>query len=212
MPLDSSKGAIADSLRAFFRLTGRIPTRVDELVVPTASVARLDLAPWRSSPVRGMFYNEAAAVAAENAMVGVGLPPTNPGQFEVTAVRVVQGTAGAALSYSVILWNWAAAVATLTDAGAISKVEQLSKGTLINNSSDPCGVHQLNGTDPGIPFGTELWRLRVEAAGTSPPIDEWRGSIMVPNGGAVVVVARTVNIIARVAIDVAYYPDAAPVA
>lgn len=212
MPLDSSKGAIADSLRSFFRLTGRIPTRVDELVVPTARVAELDRMPWRSAPVRGAFYNESANVAAEFSAVGIGLPPTAPGQFVVRKVRVVQGTGGAALSYSMIVCSWAAAVATLTDFGAIQKTEQLSKNLLIANTSDAQGPHQLIGSDPSILLGSEAWRLRVEAAGTSPPVDQWDGEICIPNGGALCVWARTVNITARVAISSDYYSDSAPVA
>ena len=208
MPLDSSKGQIADSLRSFFRLTGRIPTRVDELVVPTARVAELDRAPWRSGPIAGSFYNESANVAAEFSAVGVGLPPTAPGQFVVRKVRVVQGTAGAALSYSMIMCGWAAAVATVTDFGAIQKIEQLSKNLLITNVGDASGPHQLIGSDPSILLGSEVWRLRVEAAGTSPPVDQWDGFIAIPNGGALLVWGRTVNITARVAITVEYFPDA----
>lgn len=212
MPLDSSKGSVADALRSYFRLTGRIPTRVDELVVPTAVVAQLGDPPWRSSPIRGSVYAETAAVAAEYGYIAAALPPGATGQFVARRIRVIQGTAGAALTHSVTLMSHAAIAATLTDTGSIQKTEQLNKTTLVAGSAESTGVRYFVGTDATLGLGLELWRLRVEAAGTSGPVDEWAGSIVVPNGGGVAVSGRTVNQVIRVAIEVDYYPDSVPIA
>lgn len=212
MPLDSNKGQIADALRSFFRLTGRIPTRVDELVVPVVQVAQLYDPPWRSSPIRGSVYAETAAVAAEYGYIAVALPPGATGQFVVRKVRVIQGTAGAALTHSLTLMSHAAIAATLTDTGTVQKTEQLNKTTLAAGAAESTGVRYFIGTDPTLGLGLELWRLRIEAAGTSGPVDEWSGLIVIPNGGGLAVSARTVNVVIRVAIEIEYYPDSVPIA
>lgn len=212
MPLDSAKGQVADSLRSFFRLTGRIPTRVDELVVPTARVAELDRPPWRSAPLRGSVVAEAAAVAAEQSAVAISLPAAAPGQFVLRHVRVMQDTGGVELSYSVLLTNITTINATLSNFGSTQKHEQRSRTKLLTLIDDPTGCEWWIGSDPAQIPGFELWRLRVSTGGTSPPVDDWYSQVVVPNAGAICVQARTVNRLARVMFEFEYFADAPPVA
>lgn len=212
MPLDAAKGSIADSMRSYFRLTGRIPTRVDELIVPTATVQRLDLPPWRAAPIRGSVFTESAAVAAEQSAVAVSLPVASPGQFIVRRVRTMQDTAGAELSVSCILTSVATINATLTNFGATQRHEQMSKGNLSSLISQPTGVEWWIGSDPAQISGFELWRLRVSTGGTSPPVDEWWPQLVIPGGGALCMQARTANRLCRIGVEFDYYPDSTPIA
>lgn len=210
MPLDSAKGSVADAMRSFFRLTGRIPTRVDELIVPTAQIVQLNRQPWRANPIRGSVFVESAAVAAEQSAVAVTLPTASPGQFIVRHVRVMQDTTGVELSYSCILSGLTTISATLTNFGATQKHEQLSKASTAALVSQPTGVEQWLGSDPAQISGIEVWRLRVSTGGTSPPVDDWYSELVIPGGSGLVVQARTVNRLARVGVEFEYYPDAPP--
>lgn len=93
MPLVTQQGEVADRLRSFFRLTGRIPSTLDETVVPIAQVQNLDAAPWRLTTVRWMTNRGVAAVAADQGFAGVMLRRPGAAVVEDVWVRNVTGAA-----------------------------------------------------------------------------------------------------------------------
>lgn len=88
MPLDVQSGELADRLRRFFRLTGRIPAQIDEVTVPVANVQNLDVAPYRSRVHAGGNHVVGAAVALANTVAGIRVPA--PRAAGSTGVFVVQ--------------------------------------------------------------------------------------------------------------------------
>jgi len=105
MPLDIQVGDLADRARRFMRLVGRIPFRLDETVVPVATLGALDQPPYRSlSGPRNFGARANAAAIALNftnlCCVGPGseIQPPATGAVRITQIHIRNGTAGA-LSY-----------------------------------------------------------------------------------------------------------------
>jgi len=88
MPLDIQQGEVADRLRKFFRLSGRIPATLDETVVPVAILQSLDQPPWRLTAQRGAAYIIKTLVAAEQLAIAVQHPLAVSGRTVVDKVFV----------------------------------------------------------------------------------------------------------------------------
>lgn len=112
MPLETQQGEIASRLRNFFKVTGRIPSTLDEVVVPVSSVARLDQPPYRAQVVDFGSQPISPATAAEQNGAGIYVPAAlKKGAAVVDGIGFVNSS-GANQSFAVILG--------FADAGATS--------------------------------------------------------------------------------------------
>jgi hypothetical protein len=94
MPLDSQNGSVADRLRNFFRITGRIPSPVDETVVPTANLVDLDGPPWRTTDENFQTSAlNAQPVAAQFGYAGVYMPRNTLGVAVIKQIQLINATA-----------------------------------------------------------------------------------------------------------------------
>jgi hypothetical protein len=101
MPLVTQQGSVADRLRNFFRVTGRIPAGLDETVVPVANIQYLGEPPWRTQDADFAVHGNVAAVAAVNSHIGVVMPGRTNGVAVVQEVSVRNNTAATA-EYSLL--------------------------------------------------------------------------------------------------------------
>jgi len=98
MPLDIQTGEVADRLREFFRLAGRIPSTLDESVIPVAVLQNLDQPPFRGpAAVDFTGWVIKAATAAELSAVGLGFPIGAGGKAVVNQIVIRNDGAAAAL-------------------------------------------------------------------------------------------------------------------
>lgn len=93
MPLDIQVGDVAERLRRFFDLRGRIPGRLDEVVVPVINLGDLSKPPYSRDPLSGWHLGAQGAVAAEISMVG--LLPQGADKLVIKQLWLVNDTAGA---------------------------------------------------------------------------------------------------------------------
>lgn len=149
MPLTSQQGDVADRLRNFFRITGRIPSSVDEVVVPTANIQDLDQPPFRSKVVN--FGGNAGRAATPLNSTHAGIILRRPGVAVVKRVWIRNQTAGVQ-SYTLALRS-----------NAEIEVLSSSPGSCVNLESpwDPVNFGALRvpverftydtvGADPGV--------------------------------------------------------------
>lgn len=82
MPLPIQSGDLADRLRRFFRLSGRIPSALDETVVPVALIQDLGEPPWRGPAAASDFSISltTVAVAATRAYATIKQPAGGGGR------------------------------------------------------------------------------------------------------------------------------------
>src|SRR5687768_1210512 len=100
MPQPIQAGTVADRLRNFLNLTGRIPVQMDENVVPVANVQSLGEPPWRTEDVDCFAYASSPAVAARFGMVAFRMPAGATGALVIRRVVIASGatTHGASLA------------------------------------------------------------------------------------------------------------------
>lgn len=101
MATDVGTGTVADRLRNFLRLTGRIPLKMDEMVVPVVNAQQLDQPPWRTADQNwGCELTSATPAAGFFACAGVELPARAAGVCRVTGI-LLGNAAAAARSYDI---------------------------------------------------------------------------------------------------------------
>lgn len=207
MPQPIQQGTVADRLRNFLRLSGRIPVQLDENVVPIVNVQDLSQPPWRTQDVDFGVNVNGAAVAAVNTHVGLEVPVGIPGVAVVDTIYF-QNSTGAAVAYSITVGVRVGAGYTL-------------QGTCYNTEL----------IDPGS-AGAAIATVPVEFFdfSTAPIVGQEICRVMVPIGGSVIiptrvslrgrygssadigqclmVANRTVNLAANVSFRGTYYPQA----
>lgn len=105
MPLTIQHGELADRIRAFFRITGRIPSQFDENIVGAAIVEDVSKPPYR--PLGGVadFGSQpiSPATAAEQNGAGIYVPAAlKVGAAVVDNIVFVNSSAGT-LSYALVI-------------------------------------------------------------------------------------------------------------
>jgi len=98
VPLDTQNGSVADRLRNFFKLTGRVPAPLDDVVVPVANLVDLDGPPWRT--------------ADENWSTSALTQPALAANVSYAGVWMPRGMKGVAVVKQVVLENEDAAAQT----------------------------------------------------------------------------------------------------
>lgn len=209
MPIDVNRGEIANRLRRFLDIRGRIPTRLDENVVPVVQLASVDDAPWRQSPITWAGWVSQPSVALLNSFVAVTLPRADFGIFSVDRVAVDNLSGSTAASISLILNAESNTVAEGTDLGPIwQRVENLNQPLLLLPASQPVGLHQVIGASTNIiGQGVELERLRIHAAALGLTRQVFQGPYYVPAGGAIYALRLTVNETLNVHMYGRFWPD-----
>lgn len=90
MAIDVGSGNVADRLRNFLRLTGRIPLKMDEMVVPVVVGQQLDQPPWRTADQNfaATVVTSPAPAAGFFAIAGVEMPNGASGVARVTQITI----------------------------------------------------------------------------------------------------------------------------
>lgn len=212
MPLVSQQGEVADRLRRFFRITGRIPSGVDETVVPVANLQSLDSPPWRLAPRNFGAFVETAAAVALNSYAGIHMLFGTPGACVIRDIWI-RNSAAAFENFSIFLVADAETVATYALGAQVPNTEDINPG--------PAGAVQAllpparaTFTVAPLPFGIEIWRGLV-SLGSLLHVQLRREVVLRGTGfGAgqvsqgLFVACRTVNVTVGASFAGTYYPDA----
>lgn len=202
MPMTSQFGEVADRLRSFFKITGRIPSTVDEVVVATASVANIGDPPYALEPVLFQFRNVSAAVAVKNSAIAVATPESATGTMIVDRIHIEGGAA--AFSASLILDNYSLLVtAGLTDFGPITRINGLSQATLRANVVQSTVPTVLIGSAAAPHVGFEVERSVLAVNTDIQLLGPW----VLPPGGALAVWCNTVNLAVGASFKGRYFPQ-----
>jgi len=188
MPLETQFGEVADRLRSFFKITGRIPSQLDEVLVPVAQVVDIGAPPYAIDPVLFQVRNTSAAVAAKNSALAIALPESASGTMVVDRVHVEGGAA--AFSASLILDNYTLLVAAgLVDFGPITRINGLSQRTLAANVVQSTVPTILIGSNAAVHTGFEVERA-VQLINTD---SQMLGPWVLPPGGALALWCNNLN-------------------
>lgn len=202
MPLDIQSGELADRLRRFFRLTGRIPTVLDETLVPTVNVQDLDQPPWRSRSNDACAAVAISAVAAEVNACAIAMAPAASGRFVLDSILVKNTTA--AIRDLSIAYLTTAFVTGIQNVVQVPNVEvpgpfqPVAPGVLPRLGLTTCTYHQATVN------GEIIGRISV-------PIGEtfrWENRLTLMPGWQIAVWHETVNQDLRVTFHGTHYPDA----
>lgn len=155
MPLDIQVGDIAERLRRFLDLRGRIPARLDEIVVPTISLGDLARPPYSRDPLSGWHLGAFGAVAGEISMVG--LLPQGADKLVIKKLVIVNDTAGA-ITYEVYVGSTISASPTLRGIAAVN-LPRAGSGL-----RPMCTTNGWDDADPALPAGAQrIGAFRVGA-------------------------------------------------
>ncbi len=206
MPLSIQGADVAGRLQKFFRLTGRVTTALDPVVVPVVEIGDLYLPPWRLPHVASDFTvsgSKAAGGAGEKSYIAIKQPPDVSGR---TVIRQVD------------FWNQNAAARVLainySEGGWITG--QTSVENLVNtenpapNPTGGAGVlpERLGPTmhlgDNPISAGVQIAALGALAGETK----TWPCRLTLPPGWQIILMLTTANEPLDVTIQGTYYPAA----
>jgi hypothetical protein len=162
VPLDIQTGGFAEKMRRALGVRGRMPFRLDETVIPTVEVNRLDLPPYRTDASDFATNIDITQVAAEFAFGGVKLPASSAGAVVIDQLMV---TSEAADSYSVFLGNSPdyEATASLVGTQNVWNVESMPRGAAGVGAFTLPFNQNLRGTDPVLGIGSLLFSFRMVA-------------------------------------------------
>lgn len=206
MPIEIGRGEIANRLRRFLDIRGRIPTKLDENVVPVSLLASTDEPPWRRSPILWADWQQQGPTAGERSFVMVGLPVAPTGIFSVDRVYVMSDTLAAATDASLVMHAFATVLATGADMSPQARrYEQLSPAAITNNAAQPSGIIMAIGSDAAGPLlGAEIDRHILTVA---QPWTVFEGPWYVPAGGCITAWIRTANVLCQAGFYGRYWPD-----
>jgi hypothetical protein len=163
MPQPIQAGTVADRLRNFLKLSGRIPVQMDENVVPVVTAQQLDQPPWRTEVAN--FHTEtqtSAAVAARFSMLAIRAPSgmTGVGRCLKALVRT-----NVAAEYKLMLWSNIeneGTIANFTVQDRAVNTERLNLSPAGAFERVPLDVCTFDGSDTTIGF--ELARVSLPIA------------------------------------------------
>jgi|GEM_PF-6731893 len=212
MPLVTQQGEVADRLRRFFRIAGRIPSTVDETVVPTVNLQALDRPPWRLTARNGAVYTETAAAAGLNSFAAVQMTFGSPGVLVVSDCWIRNNDL-TLRSFSLFLVANAEAVAGFAAGAQLADLENMNPGTAGATVARLPPRAASFSTTP-LPFGTEIWRGNI--APEAHYHLRLRREVVLRGDGyglgkvsqSLCVACRTVNLSAAMTVHGTYYPDA----
>jgi hypothetical protein len=212
MPLDIGHAEIANRLRRLLRIRGRIPTRLDENVIPTVAIGSSDRPPWRQSPVIFADMNTAGAVAAENSAIAATLPASDLGVMVIWRIWADGVGNAASANVSLIMHSHAALLAELSDfSPQLRRYENLDPALIISNTAQASGVHMLVGSIPSASYpllGAEIDRARLPGAAVgSETRVVFQGPYVIPAGGGLYIARTSANESLTAGFYGEYYPD-----
>jgi hypothetical protein len=100
VPLEINEPEVADRLRRFFRTTGRIPTKLDETIVPVGLIGDLSETPYRLRAGNGVGAVTVVGAAGLTSYGAINHPVALRGATVVRQIIIRNSTAGA-LNYAV---------------------------------------------------------------------------------------------------------------
>lgn len=207
MPLEIQRGELTDRLRRFFGITGRVPSQLDETVVPVANLQQLDQPPYRLSE-RGFSLNDELAAAVGFPSMLVATIPLPGG--------VVTPTRGAMVVTQIHLANPNAGAAAVTLRISFNQVGTVAGWTLRQQAFDLDRVVNSVGTDVRLPprlyarndvaiVGFEMDRWTLTA--TTGDVMQTLNPPIVCGPGVELIIAGANNAIIRGTFRGVYYPE-----
>lgn len=204
MPLDTQQGEVADRLRRFLNVVGRIPSGLDETVVPVVSLSDLAAPPYRHlSPREGCGHFEAAATAAEYSLVGIGFPAGRTGTLRINQIWI---TVGAAMSVRIGNLAYTTLAATAAIIGGYPRDVELQTdlAAVTTGVWSKLPVDFFGGSDP-TNFTTSILKVGVPAVTTTLRVLDPNTPILLQGGNALIVQGQTVNTALNVGIHCTWY-------
>jgi len=201
MPLEVQSGDVADRLRRFFRLVGRIPTALDETLVPTAVLQNLDQPPWRSGPTDFEAWVVKGATAAELSAVGLTHPPALGGRTVVERITVRNdGGAAALYSFTITSYSYVLGFAGRVQAPDVERMPPPITGA---GAIGQLGIYTASWHTGGAMVGTQIGHISVPAGDTR--VAEMR--VTLAPGWILMVWQEVVNLGVRASFGGTYYPE-----
>lgn len=158
MATDIGTGSVADRLRNFLRITGRLPLKLDEMVVPVMVGQQLDSAPWRTSDQNfAAMLTSATPAAGFFAAVGVELPIRVSGVARITGI-LLGNAAAAARSYDIRVG--ARSASNYTRQGNVFNVENMTPVPAVIPTLSP---EFFDFNENPIATGNLIGRIRLAA-------------------------------------------------
>jgi hypothetical protein len=201
-------------MRAFMRLTGRIPVQVDEQVVPVVTAQYLGEPPWRTESVDALGFGVSPAVAARHAGVFVRMPAAASGALVLDQITLYNGEATAQPFSLVVVSNIEneAAFANVTTVSRLLQAEHINLTPATAFERIPADTLVLDSSVAGLSVGFEFGRV-VLPASTSlilPVRVTLRGKYTnnVAQSQGVGVFVRTANIATTASFRTQYHPQA----
>lgn len=201
MPLEIQSGDIAERLRRFFRLTGRVPTALDETIVPVAVLASLDRPPWRQAPTDFEVHTTKGATAAELSAIGLTHPSALGGRTVVERITLRNdGAAAAVYSFTITSSSYVLGFAGRAQAPDVERMPLPSTG---NAAIGQLGIYIASWHTGGAQVGTQIGHFSVPAGDTRvAPL-----RVTLAPGWILMVWQEVVNTGLRVAFGGTYYPE-----
>lgn len=163
MPIQLQTAEIADRLRRFFLLRGRVRGQLDETIVPVAQVVDVTGAPYSRDPLSGWHLGAMGAIAGEFSLVG--LLPQGADKLLIKQLWLVNPSAGA------IFFEVYQGTTTPANNLNLRAISAVNLPRAASASFPLCTTNGFDGSNAGLPGTTRrIAGFQVPAASNYGPI------------------------------------------